>query len=73
MYSVFNISLQIQSILDITIENKLIKEIAAKAKDIEKKIKEEASDLEEFKSRGARASSPIKWGDSDEEMEARRE
>ena len=73
MYSVFNISLQIQSILDITIENKLIKEIAAKAKDIEKKIKEEASDLEEFKSRGARASSPIKWGDSDEETEARRE
>ena len=54
-------------------ENRLIKEIAAKAMDIEKKIKEETSDLEEFRSRGTRASSPIKWGDSDEEMEARRE
>ena len=50
----------------------LIKEIAAKAKDIERKIKE-TSDLEEFRSRGARASSPIKWEDSDEETEARRE
>ena len=56
-------------------DNKLISDIAARAKDIEERIKEETSDLEEFRIRGARGGSPIKRGELDEEkeMEAKRE
>ena len=50
-------------------DNKLISDIAARAKDIEERIKEETSDLEEFRIRGARGGSPIKRGELDEEKE----
>ena len=41
-------------------------DIAARASSIEERIKEEVSNMNEFKARGARGT-PIKWGDSDEE------
>ena len=34
---------------------------------IEKKIKEETSELDEFRTRCAQGGSPIRWGDWDEE------